>query len=51
MAMPGTLVDTPGSTPPARAQRRTERDTDSHADVSEESGYERPDQVGCELQG
>ena len=49
MAMPGTLVDTPGSTPNARALRRTERDTDSHADVSEEGGYERPDQVGRKL--
>ncbi|KAK9828032.1 hypothetical protein WJX81_003329 [Elliptochloris bilobata] len=46
MAMPGALADTPGSTPPARVQRRgEERDNDSHAEASEEGGYDRPDQV------
>ncbi len=44
--MPGALADTPGSTPPARGLRRPERDSDSHAEASEEGGYDRPDQVG-----
>jgi len=46
MGMPSAMADTPGSTPPARRPRKADRDSDSHAEASEEGGYERPDQVG-----